>query len=455
MASKKPTAKKVIKDVKKAAKKNPKGLAAFIAVVIVAAILVGVGYFIYKKLNPTQYFVLNGEATTSIKLDSEYRELGAVAKYGDEDVSDKIEISYYKNNNNGEMVNEISTSELSTFVAKYHIEYQKMNRDLYRTINVVEVDPISINFLELGNANTGDSTYIKVGDVDILIDAGSKRNSADTVVNYLKDKIVDDKIEYLIVTHAHEDHIAALVGSNKDNNGVLDNFKVDNIIQFSKTDVTSSLYEDYCAKRDKQIQDNNTNLYLAGDLVSNHTNVIEIGNDVTMTILDQKYYREKASTENNYSVCTLFTQGSNNYLFTGDLEKSGEESLVSLNTLPHCQLFKGGHHGSKTSNNDCLLNAITPEVVCICCCAGNDEYSKEDLNQFPCQDAINRIAKHTDKIYVTTVTDGNDGFKAMNGIITFNSIDGTSYTVHGSNNDIILKETDWFKKHRTWPSNGV
>ena len=173
-----------------------------------------------------------------------------------------------------------------------------------------------------------------------------------------------------------------------------------------------------------------------------------------MTILDQRFYRETSSDENNYSVCCLFTHVDNHYLFTGDLEKEGEESLVELNTLPHCQLFKGGHHGSKTSNTDTLLSKITPEVVCICCCCGSNEYTKNVDNQFPTQTAINNIAKYTSEIYATTVSTNNDekSYESMNGNICFKSENGKDYTVAGSNNSIILKDTEWFKTNRTWPS---
>ena len=80
---------------------------------------------------------------------------------------------------------------------------------------------------------------------------------------------------------------------------------------------------------------------------------------MTMEILDQKFYRETTSDENDYSVCALFTQANNHYLFTGDLEKDGEKSLVALNSLPEVELFKGGHHGSYTANTDTLLSVIT------------------------------------------------------------------------------------------------
>ena len=42
--------------------------------------------------------------------------------------------------------------------------------------------------------------------------------------------------------------------------------------------------------------------------------------------------------------------------FEGDLEESGEKSLVASNTLPKCTLFKAGHHGSDTANTTTLLS---------------------------------------------------------------------------------------------------
>ena len=307
----------------------------------------------------------------------------------------------------------------------------------------IETGEVQINFLELGNDRIGDSTFIQVGDVDILIDAGSRKNSAETICNYMKNKMSDNKIEYVIATHAHEDHIAGFVGT-KEYGGVFDHYKVGTLIQFAKTDSTSQLYLDYCSKVEA-MKANGTTVYTADQCVNNPFTLAE---NITLQVLDQKYYYEKASTENNYSVCCMINQGDNHYLFTGDLEKSGEESLVEKNTLPHCELFKGGHHGSETSNNDCLLKVITPETICICTCCGSDEYASNPA-LFPNQITIDRMAKYTDKIYVTASYQ-DKVYKPMNGNITFKCTSGADYEIHGSNNDLILKETDWFKAHRTW-----
>lgn len=118
----------------------------------------------------------------------------------------------------------------------------------------------------------------------------------------------------------------------------------------------------------------------------------------------------------------------------------------SEKTLPHVALFKAGHHGSKTSSNDCLLQKITPEIVCVCCCAGGSEYTANYNNVFPTQEMITRVARYTDQIYVTSLYNENTlQFQSFNGNITVYS-DGNGVDVIGSNHSTILKDSDWFNE---------
>ena len=321
---------------------------------------------------------------------------------------------------------------------------------------VADSEAIDINFLELGNKYTGDSTFIKAGNMDILIDAGSRQNSATTIANFIDQYCTDGTLDFVIATHAHQDHIAGFVGSNSDQ-GILKRYKIDTLIDFSLTNATSAIYNNYVSLRDEKVASGDiAHHYTANDCIQSTNGAkkeYQLSDGIKMTILDQKFYRETTSDENDYSVCALFTQGENNYLFTGDLEKAGEASLVELNKLPEVELFKGGHHGSYTANSDKLLQVIKPKTVCICCCAGSTEYTSNLERTFPAQDAVNRIAKYTDKVYVTTVeSDDEKGYKSMNGNINFHCAKGKEYTVTGSNNSTILKDTDWFKNNRTWPT---
>jgi competence protein ComEC len=314
---------------------------------------------------------------------------------------------------------------------------------------------VNVHFLELGNYYAGDCTLIDIGDTEILIDAGSRKDSATTIKKYVDRYCEDGTLEYVIATHAHQDHIAAFVGNPSGNSytGILYQYKIGTIIQYSKTNSTSQISKDFQTAVTKA-QSKGTTVHTVLECWNNENGAqrsYQIADGVTMNFLYQKYYETKTSDENDYSVCMLLSQGDNHYLFTGDLEKHGEQSLVESNNLPDCVLFKGGHHGSPTSNTPALLSVIKPDIVCVCCCCGSDEYTSNVANMFPSQAFVDNVAPYTDKVYVTTmVTADGEGYQSMNGNIIVTS-DGTEVSVACSNNDILFKDTDWFKKNRTMP----
>ena len=331
---------------------------------------------------------------------------------------------------------------------------------------------LKIHFLELGNHYTGDCTYIQAGDVDILIDAGSRYGSAETIETYLNQYVTDGKLEYVIATHAHEDHLAGFCNTSGNGGGIFDRFETGIIIDFPKTSKTNTgsntLLGRYLIARDAEVDAGATH-YSALECYNNENGakrVYELTDSISMEILYNYYYENSTSDENDYSVCVMFHHGEQkHFLFTGDLEHEGEERMVEYydenhGGLPHCVLYKGGHHGSKTSSTEALLSAITPEIVCVCCCAGTSEYTDNADNQFPTQDFINRVAPHTDAVYVTSVVDNyvaNDEWsnqgsvKSMNGniLVTSNKL---GVTVVGSNNSTKLKDTDWFANNRVRPT---
>ena len=329
--------------------------------------------------------------------------------------------------------------------------------------DVITSDDLSIHFLELGLYNTGDCTYIKAGDTDILIDAGAKRKSAPTITSYISQYCTDGVLEYVIATHAHEDHIAGFVGESGKNQGVFDVYRVGTLIDFPQANSTSGIYNDYKSLRSSIISKYGTKHYTALDWwngVDGLTRSIEVADGVTMNVLYHKYYETRdKSDENNHSVCVMFSQGDKHYLFTGDLHEPGEKSLVESNNLPKVKLYKAGHHGSKTSSSAALMSVIQPEIVCVCCCAGSSEYNAAPENTFPTQTFINNVAPYTSQIYVTSLAINDASgkttdFTSMNGNIVVSSVGGV-VTVNCSNNNTILKETAWFKANRVWPTNGV
>ncbi len=322
---------------------------------------------------------------------------------------------------------------------------------------------LSIHFLELGNKYTGDCTLIDMGDTEVLIDAGSRKNSAATIDAYISQYCEDGVLEYVIATHADQDHIAGFVGNSgtMTRTGIFYQYEIGTLIQFPLTGKTTTtdkgndtIYGEYC-KAVEYAQGRGTSVYTALECWNNENGAARsysLSSNVTMNFLYQRFYEEKTSDENDYSVCMLLSQADNHYLFTGDLEHRGEASLVESNDLPKCKLFKGGHHGSPTSSTTALLSVIQPEIVCVCCCCGSSEYTTNVANMFPSQAFVDNIAPYTDKVYVTTVVSNNtNGYESMNGNIVL-LCEEDEITVECSNNNTLFKDTEWFKNNRTMPA---
>ena len=341
-------------------------------------------------------------------------------------------------------------------------------------------DDFQIHFMMLGNDAAGDSVYIKAGDTDILVDAGSESNSYATTSKYINQYCKDGKFEYVIATHGDADHIAAFPK-------FFQNYTVDTCIDFScetseqfqsfkssgassrsyfaGTTKTTATYGNYLKARDQYVKHH----YTAGDCYNNKNGAssqYKLSENVVMTILYNYYYwdnnndgKADSTDENNFSVCTLFSYikdgKSQHFILTGDLELDGEKKMSEYydgstkeKTLPEVELYKAGHHGSKTSSNLCLLNIIKPKMCVVSCCCGTTEYTYNVQHQFPTQSFINHISQFTSKVYVTTVLDEIDGswtHTAMNGnVIVSEGINGIG--IKASNNLTKLKDSDWFNK---------
>ena len=412
-----------------------------------------------------------------------------------------------------------SSSENSSSVVLSSEQGETVSGDSSFSYYAEECDPISFHFIDREEQYSGDALYIKVGEKDILIDAGARQKSADAIANYLEDSaradhVSDQKLEYVVATHAHRDHLMGFYGSSKAK-GIFYRYSVDNLIDFSYVDAedgksiinnadptnsandsrfvdysatytkgsgssvtesnySSGVYQNYVKARETLLG-NGTNWKTAGELCnanSGYTYTIEIGKGVSMTLLynffydhtsnevkslESNYVASGFSEQNDYSVCLLFAQGTRRFLFTGDAESYAEHSLVKFNGLPKVDLFKAGHHGSFTASSKELLDVVDPSLCVVTCCAGNQEFARGESNKphtFPAQEFIDRIAPHTDRVYVTTLGSFDDinHFEPFNGNIVVSYSAFGEETLSFSNNSKKLKESDWMKENRTMPS---
>lgn len=396
-----------IKKIKKAAKKAPKGLVIFIVIIIIAG-LVGAGIWLYKSGKFDEWFNNKGKTTQTTTITSN--------KPAEEKEDGIIENIIY--------------------------------------------DDFQIHFLELGNDAAGDSIYIKAGDNDILIDAGSRPASAKTIKTYVDNYCKDNKLEFVIGTHGDQDHISGMFGTKDGGkyNGILYSYDIGTIIKQAYTTKTTATYNNYLAGIE-YAKENGAKCYTAAECFNNKNGAkrtYTLAENITMDIVYNYYYfNNTTDDENNYSVCTMFNYNDKHFLLTGDLELEGETEMAKYydgstkdKTLPKVELFKAGHHGSKTSSNECLLRLIEPKICVACCCAGTSEYTNNLEHQFPTQAFINRIAAYTSRVYVTSMIkfiDNEWKFTSMNGNIVVSS-NGDKIALNASNNLTRLKDTEWFNE---------
>ncbi len=245
----------------------------------------------------------------------------------------------------------------------------------------------SVYFIDVGQ---GDSTLISSGSVNVLIDAG-ENNRGDDVLLKLSELGIS-KLDYVIGTHSHSDHIGGL-------DTVLSGIEVENIILSDlpeKLIPTTKTYTDLL----EAIVENDVNLIPAeaGDSFKIGEGVLRILGPVKDT------YKEP----NNWSIITKFEFGETSFLFTGDAEALPERDLLKSGADVNVDVLKVSHHGSDTSSCDEFLRAVSPKYAVIEVGAGN-KYGH------PMAETLTRLQNLGTEIYrtdldgcITAMTDGID-----------------------------------------------
>ena len=238
---------------------------------------------------------------------------------------------------------------------------------------------VSVHFIDVGQ---GDSILIKAKDKTILIDAG-ENGKGETVLNYLKTQKVE-KLDYVIGTHPHSDHIGGLDEvMRKMEVGMLMMPRIpDDIVPTSKT------YEDVLqTAADKGLKIK----------AAKAEETLTIADGVTITILGpvQDY-----DDLNNMSIVAKLTYGNTSFLFTGDAEKQAEADLVKrYPDLLDSDVLKMGHHGSSTSSSEQFFQAVSPQCAVICC-------GKDNPYGHPHKETLELLSK-TDTPYYSTEQNGS------------------------------------------------
>ena len=233
-------------------------------------------------------------------------------------------------------------------------------------------DCTTVSFIDVGQ---GDSELISSNGHNILIDAGESEKGA-KVVSFLQTHAVD-KLDYVVATHPHSDHIGGL-------KTVLSEYEVDHVIMPDLPDElvpSSRMFEGLL----DIIDEKNIDL-----IIAEPGQKYEVG-DVKMTVLGPvAYYKDL----NNSSVVLRVKHGNNTFLFMGDAENESEKDLLNSDAVLEADVIKVGHHGSSSSSGEKFIKKVFPEYAVISCGAGNS-YGH------PSEKTVNIIDNTADHIYRT------------------------------------------------------
>ncbi len=208
-------------------------------------------------------------------------------------------------------------------------------------IDEVEYEQMEVHFIDVGE---GDSTLIKCGNEAMLIDAGTP-DKGTAIRLYLKKQEIGH-LKYLLLTHSDKDHIGGAAS-------VVSNIKIDNIFMCR--------YE----------KDNDVYLNLINEI--NYKNMTwttpDVGTELTLgdanitVIAPNREY----DNPNDSSIGVIIRHGEDSFIFTGDAETPAEEDIVNNGLDLTADVYKAGHHGSRTASSDAFLDKINPEYAIISC----------------------------------------------------------------------------------------
>ncbi len=273
-------------------------------------------------------------------------------------------------------------------------------QEIEKSEDEYQYEVMEIHYIDVGE---GDCTLIQCGADSMLIDAGVP-DQGTAIRLYLKKHNIDI-LKYMILTHSDKDHIGGAAS-------IISNVKVDNLFMCR--------YE-----KDNEVYQNLINEINFSGLTwttPDVGSVYELGDATIEIIAPNREY----DNPNDSSIGIIVKHGNNTFLFSGDAESAAEEDIVNNGISIDVDVYKVGHHGSRTSTSEIFLEKITPQYAIISCALEN-KYGHPHEEVLERLKAINVNLFRTDlQGTIIAFSDGNE--------ISFNQ-DPTDNWEPGSNID--------------------
>ena len=202
---------------------------------------------------------------------------------------------------------------------------------------------MTIHYIDVGQ---GDCILIQVNNKNLLIDSGPSSNRK-SLLDYLENLNIK-KLDYIIATHPHEDHIG-----NMDT--IIRRYNIGSFYSPKVTHSSTTFENMISSLVDKNLKINILNRGVTG---------INLGENTSVSVYSplENLYSDNL---NDYSPIIKITFLNNSFLFTGDAEISTENTVLSQNENLKCDILKIGHHGSSTSTSPDFITAVNPSVAII------------------------------------------------------------------------------------------
>jgi competence protein ComEC len=245
-----------------------------------------------------------------------------------------------------------------------------LTKEPKQTNSVKEEDEVlsdlKVYFLDVGQ---GDCIFVENDGHTMLIDAGNNPDGK-YVSKYLKKELGVSKIDYLIGTHAHEDHIGGI-------DIIIEDFDI-GTFYMPKKESDNKCYKDVISWAKKK----NVSI-ISPDIDT----IFKVGNAICK-VMSKK---DEAEDFNECSIVVEMSYGKQKYLFTGDMEIENENSR-KWNDI---DVLKVSHHGSTYTTSNEFLDQVMPEIAVIMCGKDNEYY-------YPHIRLIERLEEHGCKDIYTT-----------------------------------------------------
>lgn len=226
-----------------------------------------------------------------------------------------------------------------------------------------------IHFIDVGQA---DAAVILCDGEVLMIDGGNAADSS-LIYSYLTNTLGIKHIDYMIATHAHEDHVGGLAGA-------LNACTVGRIYS-PITEYDSRAFESLVKYAHKQGVE--LTVPSVGD-------VFNIGS-ATVQILSPAYMY---ADTNDTSIVAKIVYGKTSFMFTGDAGWEPEHDMVDSGYDLSATLLKVGHHGSDTSTSYVFLREIMPQYAVI-------SVGEDNSYGHPTDDVLSRLRDADVTVYRT------------------------------------------------------